>query len=266
MAHEHGSTHGLSFETWVSISNLLAYSSRMDTHTPSQRQPFPDESLTEAEYDRLEYLLDLGTGGNAMSLEEMDGFFAALLCGPETVPPSAYLDEIWGEDGAPFDLAELEEFVKLAMRHWNSIAKKLVSPDLVYMALLWTEEGEELPRGNEWAEGFMRGVELCRDAWREIFEDDDRFAMLLPILALAHEHDPDPEMRTWQTPPSNEVRENVVVGLSVATQKLYDYFLAQRMRGARADGYARPKIGRNDPCFCGSGKKYKRCCGDRLVH
>ncbi|MCC2646713.1 MAG: hypothetical protein K0R02_778 [Rickettsiaceae bacterium] len=21
-----------------------------------------------------------------------------------------------------------------------------------------------------------------------------------------------------------------------------------------------PKIGRNDPCFCGSGKKYKKCC------
>jgi SEC-C motif domain protein len=22
-----------------------------------------------------------------------------------------------------------------------------------------------------------------------------------------------------------------------------------------------PKVGRNDPCSCGSGKKYKRCCG-----
>ena len=22
-----------------------------------------------------------------------------------------------------------------------------------------------------------------------------------------------------------------------------------------------PKVGRNDPCPCGSGKKYKRCCG-----
>ena len=21
------------------------------------------------------------------------------------------------------------------------------------------------------------------------------------------------------------------------------------------------KIGRNDPCWCGSGKKYKKCCG-----
>lgn len=24
---------------------------------------------------------------------------------------------------------------------------------------------------------------------------------------------------------------------------------------------ASPKIGRNDPCSCGSGKKFKRCCG-----
>jgi len=21
------------------------------------------------------------------------------------------------------------------------------------------------------------------------------------------------------------------------------------------------KLGRNDPCFCGSGKKFKKCCG-----
>ncbi|MHC4388714.1 MAG: SEC-C metal-binding domain-containing protein, partial [Planctomycetota bacterium] len=22
-----------------------------------------------------------------------------------------------------------------------------------------------------------------------------------------------------------------------------------------------PKVGRNEPCPCGSGKKYKKCCG-----
>ncbi len=26
---------------------------------------------------------------------------------------------------------------------------------------------------------------------------------------------------------------------------------------------AEPKIGRNDPCPCGSGKKYKKCCLDK---
>jgi preprotein translocase subunit SecA len=26
-----------------------------------------------------------------------------------------------------------------------------------------------------------------------------------------------------------------------------------------------PKVGRNDPCPCGSGKKYKKCCGKDTV-
>ena len=26
-----------------------------------------------------------------------------------------------------------------------------------------------------------------------------------------------------------------------------------------------PKIGRNDPCNCGSGKKYKKCCGSKVI-
>ena len=30
--------------------------------------------------------------------------------------------------------------------------------------------------------------------------------------------------------------------------------------GARVQRDA-PKVGRNDPCPCGSGKKYKKCCG-----
>ncbi len=28
--------------------------------------------------------------------------------------------------------------------------------------------------------------------------------------------------------------------------------------------YKRHKVGRNDPCPCGSGKKYKRCCGAQV--
>lgn len=27
---------------------------------------------------------------------------------------------------------------------------------------------------------------------------------------------------------------------------------------------ATPKIGRNDPCICGNGRKYKKCCGKNL--
>ena len=31
--------------------------------------------------------------------------------------------------------------------------------------------------------------------------------------------------------------------------------------GSSAEGVAVVKVGRNDPCPCGSGKKYKKCCG-----
>lgn len=39
--------------------------------------------------------------------------------------------------------------------------------------------------------------------------------------------------------------------------------LAGRIVGASRAGIERPtvKVGRNDPCLCGSGKKYKKCCG-----
>jgi uncharacterized protein len=32
----------------------------------------------------------------------------------------------------------------------------------------------------------------------------------------------------------------------------------ERLAPIRRDA---PKVGRNDPCPCGSGKKYKKCCG-----
>ena len=40
----------------------------------------------------------------------------------------------------------------------------------------------------------------------------------------------------------------------------------QRSGGGEAQAKAKPvrtgpKVGRNDPCPCGSGKKYKHCCG-----
>lgn len=234
----------------------------------SPNQAALDQSLSDAEYDRLEAIFRGLPGESAMNLEEMDGFFAALICGPLTVPPSAHLEEIWGGGPGPFATeAELREFLNLAMRHWNLIARALASPDLVFIPRLIVEEDEAIPRGNRWARGFLRGFGLCCEAWDEIFEDEDRFAILLPVLALADENDPDPELRSWETPPGPDLRKDVHAGLSVATQRLWDYFRSGgRSRTPARAPATRSKIGRNDPCYCGSGKKYKRCCGSVTVH
>ena len=48
------------------------------------------EPLTDAELDRLGDFLKGCTGGRATNVERLDGFFAALIAGPETVMPSEY--------------------------------------------------------------------------------------------------------------------------------------------------------------------------------
>jgi uncharacterized protein len=52
--------------------------------------------LTDAELDRLGDFLESCKGGKAMNLEQLDGFFAALIAGPEIVMPSEYYSEVFG--------------------------------------------------------------------------------------------------------------------------------------------------------------------------
>jgi yecA family protein len=51
------------------------------------------------------------------NLEEIDGFFAALICSPDVAKPSEYLLEIWGremaDDEAFSDRQELRDFLSL---------------------------------------------------------------------------------------------------------------------------------------------------------
>ena len=38
-----------------------------------------------------------------------------------------------------------------------------------------------------------------------------------------------------------------------------------QMPGSSSAARAQPVVGRNDPCPCGSGKKYKKCCGRNMI-
>ena len=84
--------------------------------------------------------------------EEVDGFFAALICSPEIAKPSEYLPEIWGgemdDDEAFADQEELQNFLNLIFRHWNSIARMLEEED-VFTPLLFEDE-EGTAQANNW--------------------------------------------------------------------------------------------------------------------
>jgi yecA family protein len=88
------------------------------------------QPLTDAEFDRLAEVLQR-CGGQAMNIEMLDGFLAALICGPETVLPSEYLPKIWGGDQTndpTFDTQSVvREFLSLIMCHWNAVCHSVQS-------------------------------------------------------------------------------------------------------------------------------------------
>ena len=115
-------------------------------------------------------------------------------------------------------------------------------------------------------------MDLRRSEWAALLDDEEHDGWLVPILALAHEYDPNPEMRPYKEPISIAKREQLIVGAAAGVTGIYRYFEAQRLVEKHlADSgstfrRSMPKVGRNDPCPCGSGKQFKQCCGRTTLH
>ncbi|MFZ0738416.1 MAG: UPF0149 family protein [Candidatus Acidiferrales bacterium] len=228
-----------------------------------------NEPLTETELDRLDEFLRSYKGGKAMNIEEVDGFFSALIAGPEIVTPSEYMPELFGsetsETRAFSTLAQANEILGLLMRHWNNIAGTLLEGKAYLPVLLEDENGVE--HGNDWARGFIRGTHLRHDGWAELLADDDHGGCMIPVLMLYHEHDENPAMRPKTIGP--EQREKVIASMAAGLVAAYRHFRQYEEPNANTRAPEPPhttsKIGRNDPCPCGSGKKYKLCCGGATI-
>jgi uncharacterized protein len=165
----------------------------------------------------------------------------------------------------------LQDFLSLVARHKRAITHTLQSGDVFTPVLLADRDGG-FP-GNDWANGFVRAMNLRKQEWSALLDNDNHGGSLVPILALAHEHDPDPEMRPYKEPVTAERREQLIVGAAAGVMNIYKYFRRQyspadEPAGLVSPTYRRiiPKIGRNDACPCGSGKKFKQCCGKFTLH
>jgi uncharacterized protein len=153
----------------------------------------------------------------------------------------------------------------LILDRWNTVGSAFCTNEFFPPLQVANERGKAC--GNNWAIGFLCGVWMRRDLWWEILQDEDQSGSFVPIFALDHESDPDPEIRPYQELMTDEQGENLLAGLSTAATAMYRHFEPHRRREAagtreQATFWRRePRIERNDLCDCGSGKKYKKCCG-----
>ena len=221
--------------------------------------------LTEDELDQLSEFLDDLPSPDAMNIERLDGFFCALIAGPDLILPSEYWPKVIGATTADQQpsfktLQEAQEIMDLLVRHWNAIAQTLAAGE-IYLPILLLEESVAT-RGKNWAKGFLAGVDMRRGSWERLVSNDEGASLIFPMLALAHENHPDPKLRFESPPP--EQREELLHFMTAHLVKTYRFFQDERGPGPlpvpQPIARGAPRVGRNDLCPCGSGRKHKRCC------
>jgi uncharacterized protein len=231
----------------------------MARHTKTQ-------PLSPAELEYFDEFLS-GLQGSIRSFEALDGLFCALICAPRFVPPSEYIGIVMGSNDSFANEREATKVMDLMFRHFNMIVEQLQrtrrTDDIYVPALIVDEQG--VPAGNEWAAGFMCGVSLSEEGWPELMQTTELAEMIAPMTALATELDPDPARRSPAIAP--EDREDLLESMFVGLADIYAHFEPRRQPPSAQNPSPQtvkrtePKLGRNDPCPCGSGKKFKQCCG-----
>jgi uncharacterized protein len=260
---------------------------------PHKNPPFL--AMSSEEFDEIDTILDdLRTRNDETPQWEFcEGFLAALVCCRRSIPAAEYLDVLLGisEDGsgegAFADEPQKARFMELWTKRWDEVTAcldadvKTLDDEAAYhpevmdvrgaIAALPEAERLEVPP-NEipsfaqvWALGFMGAVESWPQEWASPRDKDAAKwldASLQSIIALTEDDTGAPEVSPFSEdgPPSMSVDR--LNAFAEAVWAVYDLREIWRSLGPRVETVRKEAaLGRNDLCHCGSGKKFKKCCG-----
>ena len=225
----------------------------------------------------LPVLLDIDTGtGMAWADDEVE---------PDELDEPSEFDG--SGEGSFANSAQHQRFMELWVRRWNEVAQALNTPVETLddarayypevmdvrgaLAKLSPEERADVPGdgipsfGQVWGLGFMCAVENWPDEWtaprdREAGKILDE--ALQAIMALTDDDVDTPAVCVYEEGGAPTVSNRRLGEFADAVWAVYELREVWRTMGPRVQTVrAEAKPGRNDPCFCGSGKKYKKCHG-----
>ena len=240
-----------------------------------------NQDLTDAEFAELDELLASTPAPlQALDASMLDGYLCGVLVQPRLIASEEWLPNIFDYDGGllpeDVDPAWLERVTELVERRHVALNRALVEDGWFDPVVLDLDEGEAASGEEEdeqvaalspisrtllpWVAGFQH-AQLC---FPELSESSDDAVMA--ALARLYRHLP------AETPEEKQVvatldREHPLKDLDDAIEELVvtiaDLCDLTEEERYRVEQIVRdtPKVGRNDPCPCGSGRKYKQCHG-----
>ena len=233
--------------------------------------PAPDPNALQA------FLVDPARPADTLGYHELQGFLFTVASAPELIRPSEWQPIIFGDKDAEFaSLEEAQEIIGQLMVLYNAInAAVMDSPTLLPADCQLRDDvlanfDDDAPIA-QWSRGFLLGHQWLEELWEEYLPEElaeELAATLMTLtffssraLAEAFVAENTGEEQSLETAAATihealprAVAQYAHMGRSIAT------VLAGRDADLQEPAQ-RTKVGRNAPCPCGSGKKYKRCCG-----
>jgi uncharacterized protein len=239
------------------------------------KNPFSSQ-FGDAQIERLASILEKHALPNdGFDLESLDGYLSALVVGPESVMPSEWVPTVWGEKQPEWSSeAELTEAYELLMAFWNrcvEIAQRGDPlPDHLYPMIMMPENPESNHPdsaiiGTLWGHGFIQGTRLRLQQWVDLINKEEWIAGIFRLIL---------ELSTGEKTVGKKSRKrkiltyserlDIIAEIPGMLADLNDYRMANYQAPEPVRRAATPE--RNEPCPCGSGKKYKKCCGFIVLH
>jgi uncharacterized protein len=212
------------------------------------------------------FLADPRWADAAVPYSELRGFLFAVLNGPELIPLSDWMEEIFGGVEPEYESPEqLQSVLDELMALNNEIVAPLptapatMPPGLVVREPPLANFDEGAPLAS-WARGFVRGYSWIEETWEGVPDD---FGSV--IAALGFFSSRRFAAAVFETP-TGKLADLAAITLEVFPDAAVEYqrigrFVSAALDEAASTPATSAKVPRNEPCPCGSGRKFKKCCG-----
>lgn len=215
-----------------------------------------------------------GSPKMARSPLELDGYLTGVIVTPQVDPIwlSKWIAGLWSEDEPIFDdTAQMRAALGAVMERYTAVnaeidrsLDRLEADGVCDYRPLFLAGGTKPSHDSvrSWARGFWKAMVLAPGTWGALIEGEHSKILISPFIGF---FEPDEHQ-----PLEIEMPENIddllnqdaaaIPRTILLLRKLARLRSAEQSSPVPASRRSR-KLGRNDPCPCGSGQKYKRCCG-----
>lgn len=209
-----------------------------------------------------------------LTYHETQGFLFAVACSPELVMPSEWMPIVLTDESAVYaELDEANAVMADLMALYNAVNEQVAEHRCALPSDVEVREPalanleDETPL-SQWSRGFLEGHQWLEESWEFIPEaHEEEFGATFMVLSFFASKDETTEF--FASGEDGDVEQMAPKVVNLLPQAMNGYALLGRAIGKALDEFGEPvqepvrvnKVGRNEPCPCGSGKKFKKCCG-----